>query len=496
LVLTTNYDDLYCAAALSATRVAVLGRHLADCHRILRSLDEHGEPLLWALQGFVGGQRMKPEEIVPDAAQRRSLADQVVAGHQQYQRAVNAEAHFRRAFGEVFRRRSLLFLGSGVLEDYFVNLFSEVMHHYGPGRYPHFAMLPSKQRERFDPSFLQARLGIVPVFYDFYDELPDHLNRLAALVRNWPVPAGRRDGQKEHAPVGPASLALQPDELGFCIRLTREGSAPVRVTICNTALPVPDSGALECSLVSVGRGENNMPLEGNSARTILEDARVRSLETPGWMPLDAEPSYVYRNGDGPIFGLAARHRDLADRGHDHRDLGIIPESVHTALDKIAESQIAAGAEGSKGFRSVHIGPIASGKLKPWHAIHAFAQTLVGVRRFLASGAVGDLQYICLHVVDPKVWYPVVAGKVPIPELLSSEVTTHRVEIRDTAGNVESIVVTSCGVPTLGEVLARCKVERSLWRVQIVPHPTGGADQALSDDMVLAPTMRVVLTPAR
>ena len=41
------------------------------------------------------------------------LAGQVVAGHQQYQNAINAHAHFRRAFAEVFRRRSLLFLGSG-----------------------------------------------------------------------------------------------------------------------------------------------------------------------------------------------------------------------------------------------------------------------------------------------------------------------------------------------------------------------------------------------
>jgi SIR2-like domain len=185
-VLATNYDDFYWSATASTARPNVYGRGLEDCHRVLRSLDEATPPILWTLQGFLGGQAEKHEAIIKDTIRRRELVNQLVVGHQQYQRAINSENHFRRAFAEVFRRRSLLFLGSGLLEDYLVNLFSEIIHHHGPGPYPHFALINVKERERFDSSFLQTRLGIVPVFYKDHNDIPNYLNELSTLVNYWP----------------------------------------------------------------------------------------------------------------------------------------------------------------------------------------------------------------------------------------------------------------------------------------------------------------------
>src|SRR5207245_11027 len=89
LVLTTNYDDLYWSATRPTKRPVVLGREREDCHRVLRSLDESHAPILWAIQGFLAGQVASPEDVIPDQAQRQSLSDQLVVGHQQYQRAVN-----------------------------------------------------------------------------------------------------------------------------------------------------------------------------------------------------------------------------------------------------------------------------------------------------------------------------------------------------------------------------------------------------------------------
>ncbi len=66
LVLTTNYDDLYLAAAHAVSRDAerdretlpyrLLGRSSDDCHRVLMSLRRPDLPVVWHLQGFVGGQ--------------------------------------------------------------------------------------------------------------------------------------------------------------------------------------------------------------------------------------------------------------------------------------------------------------------------------------------------------------------------------------------------------------------------------------------------------
>jgi hypothetical protein len=148
LVLSTNYDDLYWCATHPSSRPSIVGRTIDDCHRVLRALDETTPPILWVLQGFLGGQVADPEVYIKDSNRQRELLNQLVVGHQQYQRAINSEHHFRRAFAEIFRRRSLLFLGSGLLEDYLVNLFSEIIHHQGPGPYPHFVLVRTKERIR------------------------------------------------------------------------------------------------------------------------------------------------------------------------------------------------------------------------------------------------------------------------------------------------------------------------------------------------------------
>ena len=65
-------------------------------------------------------------------------------------------------------RRSLLvpFIRSGLVEHYLVNLFGEIIHYHGPGPHPHFALLNKKEKQSFDPWFLQNRLGIVTVSYE------------------------------------------------------------------------------------------------------------------------------------------------------------------------------------------------------------------------------------------------------------------------------------------------------------------------------------------
>lgn len=494
LVLTTNYDDIYWKAAADRwdPEPVVLGRHLDDCHRVLRSLDENTPPIVWALQGFLGGQFEETERVVADPRRQSELINQLVVGHQQYQRAINSSGHFRRAFAEVFRRRSLLFLGSGLLEDYLVNLFGEIIHHHGPGPYPHFALLSAHEHERFDPWFLQNRLGVVPVFYDSHEEIPAYLSELSEFVRQ------RWSGE----PAGASVRAIQPDEIAFTLDLPKAKRAPSSVKVRlrkSDGLPLPE-GPGECVVISAGRRGGNKPVPGRRTKEYFALAKKAGLvgkyDEREWRSLDRKPSYVFRYaGDSPFYAIAARRRGQTGAGYDPRDLSIIPEAVIEALKRIDRA----------GFGVVHLTPIAS---SPFHisdlgaaerhaslAIHPFAQVLRGVRRYFAGNAVRAIRCLNIHVFDPRVWYPILAGKVHVAELLSSELVTHSVEATDTDGNTEVFAVTLCRSPTLDELLEECRVDRSRWQVDIFPHPLGskGAGK-LRGDMLLAPTMKVSLKP--
>ncbi|XXY49396.1 SIR2 family protein [Sorangium sp. So ce269] len=525
LVLTTNYDDLYVVSRMRQSRAGemagvrrtgapsrearrdetdvpeVLGRSVEDCHKVLRSLESPTRPILWALQGFLGGQAARldvlDEALVLDARRRGELAGQVVAGYQQYQHAVNAQPHFRRAFAEVLSRRSLLFLGSGILEDYLINLFGEIAHHYGPGPHPHFALFSSDRRETLDVRFLQTRLGIAPVFYKDYSELPELIGRLTDAV--W---ERRAPSVVAEAPSGAvkAPLAWMPDELGFSLS---EGAAcppggARRLRLRYAPLSVPGAGdGRACVVVSVGRTPaDNRPLLGTQASGFLDMARQAGLVADtapgGWRPLDGAPSYAFRFGDAPIFGVAARDRRpeppraAGDDGpEDSRDLGIIAEAVCATLRAVDAA----------GFRRVHIGPVASGKHRLWHPLHPFVQTLAGLREFFREHPDAGIEHLELHVLSPAIWFPVVAGKVPVGEMLSSGMMKIWVDIRDAGGSSEIFAVTACGPTRVGDIKELCGLAPARWSTEILPRPSK-VEPSSADDLLVAPTSIVVFSPRR
>ncbi|MGK3963411.1 SIR2 family protein [Sorangium sp. So ce118] len=527
VVLTTNYDDLYVVSRMQQSLAGelagvrrtgapsrearrdetdvpeVLGRSVEDCHKVLRSLESPTRPILWALQGFLGGQAARldvlEEELVLDARRRAELAGQVVAGYQQYQHAVNAQPHFRRAFAEVLSRRSLLFLGSGILEDYLINLFGEIAHHYGPGPHPHFALFSSDRRETLDVRFLQTRLGIAPVFYKDYSELPELIGRLTDAVweRRAPAPSVAAE-----APSGAvkAPVAWMPDELGFSLSegaaCPPGGSRRLRLRYAPLSLPGAGDGRA-CVVVSVGRTPaDNRPLLGTQASGFLDMAREAGLVADtapgGWRPLDGAPSYAFRFGDAPIFGVAARDRRPVppraagdDGPEDSRDLGVIAEAVCATLRAVDAA----------GFRRVHIGPVASGKHRLWHPLHPFVQTLAGLREFFREHPDAGIEHLELHVLSPAIWFPVVAGKVPVGEMLSSGMMKIWVDIRDAGGSSEIFAVTACGPTRVGEIKALCGLAPARWSTEILPRPSK-VDPSSADDLLVAPTSIVVFSPRR
>ena len=160
IILTTNYDNFYVRAfaeAFDAGGLAVVGRGSEDCQRVLTSLSTAGRALLWALQGHIAA----PAGVDGHEKDRR-LANELVIDHAEYRRVTHREPDFRRAFAEVFRHRSLLFLGSGLRETYLQDLFGEVLELYGPSTRTHYAIMP---RGDVDPPFMFARFQIVVVEY-------------------------------------------------------------------------------------------------------------------------------------------------------------------------------------------------------------------------------------------------------------------------------------------------------------------------------------------
>jgi hypothetical protein len=196
LVITTNYDDLYygacrCSSVPSELSAEVLGRSPLDCKRLVSSLNgPFDRQYIWHIQGFLGGQH--PDKRSMESERIAELREQLVIGHAEYRRVANTAAQFHRCFGEIFRTRSFLFLGSSLTEDYFLNMFSEVLELVGPSPVPHFALT---LRGTVDVEFLADQMNITVCELDDWNDLPRRLAKLkcgieASLLRTvrWALP--------------------------------------------------------------------------------------------------------------------------------------------------------------------------------------------------------------------------------------------------------------------------------------------------------------------
>ena len=442
LVISTNYDDVYWSAASRDGAVEraleVLGRSPADCHHVLASLDATVDPILWAIQGFVGGPFHSPGCSVPDADQRLRLAEQVVVGHQQYQRAMSDALHFRRAFAEVYRRRSLWFLGSGITEPYLINLLSEVRHYAGVSRHPHFAWLQKDSLDKMTLQFLERRLGIVALFYENHRCLPGILDTFSTRVRK---PLSRLNALRHELHTG-----------------CSDGRNTVDVEIVDTPLPVPCNGA---TIVSVGRRGDGEPLLGCMARGATKARGRRNWGRLRYLPRqrkeDACLPSVFRYGCSDLFAVAARVAIGGDT--DVRDLGSIAVALKQGLEAAGEDH-----------GEIHVGSIASGPARPWHPIHPFVQMLVAVRQFVTGCSRPNVSRIVLHVVDWRVWLALRGNMVPVSGILLSAMVQYRVEVLSTSGSFESLTVTKPHTATVRGILDAAGLAEGCWDVDLVPEP--------------------------
>jgi len=188
LTISTNYDHLfYCACRqIFEDRLAplVLGRSPEDCKQVMSGLvSPFDREIIWHIQGFLSEQcpACAPDAVQDPAhlAHLEQLRGEIVIGHAEYRRAANTAIHFRRCFGDVFRSRSFLFLGSSISEEYFWNLFGETIELCGPSPVPHFAFL---KRGHIDVRFLAEEMNITVCEYSGHEVLVEWLERLKDAI--------------------------------------------------------------------------------------------------------------------------------------------------------------------------------------------------------------------------------------------------------------------------------------------------------------------------
>jgi hypothetical protein len=449
LIVTTNYDDLIVAAlerkgAASDTgrrSPVVLGRRRADCIDVVHSLDGLHPPIVWHVQGHVPGvARTAPDEISPD---QEAMLEQIVLGHQEYQQAINGEPDFRRAFAEVFRRRSLLFLGSGLAESYIVNLLSEALFTFGPSPHPHYALMTEQEAEQADPEFLAMRLGITAVVYGKrHADLPARLERLVREPARPEQPVARRAKETSAAnspPVGRYHRGLR----GLTFGLDHvDAGEPVELRLMHGTLPTEMPSAGECVVLSVGldpddRGSFTRIAFGKQARDFVAECprlddtaegRAIAVDRPA---LQAScPHRLFRlDGWRSVYlasATVASSTDLADT----RDLRTITDATRLVLEHL-----------SARYSRVRMGLLGAGALRAFDAGYCLLAQLSGVRGFLElPGMRGKLGCIEVHVADPEAWRALAQGDIPAAELLTSGLARVLVRVVGKSGRSEEFAL--------------------------------------------------------
>jgi len=429
LVISTNYDDLFAHAYLAARRpdndssladrygaqhLAVLGRDEDDCRRVLSSLDVTGRSVLWAIHGFLP----RSGDVPVDLEYAPKVSHDIVFGHEEYRRLAHASPQYRRAFAEVYRRRSLLFLGAGLKDMYLLDLFAEVQELYGTGPHPHFAIV---RKGEVDSGFLRSRFNINVIEVDEYDHVDQ---AIADLVNSVHQPRARATGW---------SYTTKP-------ALGRECT----LRISAGELPLPDAGsavAVSCGMT----GEDDRPFLSKRA-----DRSGNSIDTYASTIATNEE----RRASGEQRDPTRRARAILVKSkYAHTYLGQSEAGVNLPLIALCpwvsqerRDLRLVGKVTTEGFawanaehyHTLHMTLLGAGHSRPFAARFALAEIVRAWGRWQRSverTAQDSLSTLSLHVINEAALFELTSGRMDIVELLTSTDVRFWLEIFNNEGKL-------------------------------------------------------------
>lgn len=457
LVCTTNYDDVYLGARLmnllkdagneksiSDYRPRVLGRSEADCQELLEQLTFPTSETYWAIQGMLAPRNRPLQELIGSSRIDR-LAEELVVGHAEYRRVTHRAPHFRRTFADLFRSRSLLFLGSGLGEHYFLSLFDEIVELTGSPPLPHFALV---EEGRVDAEFLRRRYHILCNFYPKGQHMavPAFLSDLERAVladRSRPVRWGFG--------VGGSEIDSKDRERFTCLR---------------SAFPRPNGASDEAFAISCGRGR----LASSDDKVIPRGRPLFSKAGLGMVGVERDfPAKRRWHGDwlvtAPslpgVWGVVARELldEHSPRSADARSPDAIRIAFHQLLDEMAK----------RGVRTVHTQLLASGGgrvFNPWIALGQMAVAYGEFVRAAPRDTPRDLR-VNVYIVDSGILALLEGGWFNLARFLEGEPITLRIESVDRTHGVSSHFVIASPVQTIASIVPRAV---SFARIAARPSP--------------------------
>lgn len=452
LTLTTNYDDYFHRAYHRwhddpRDALTVLGRSAQDCQQVLSSLSSPSGCLLWALQGFLSRRGEHP------------LHSEMVVGHEEYRRVTHTAQHFRRAFAEVFRRRSFLFLGSSLGDTYLLDLFGEILEFAGANPLPHYAMV---KRDSVDAPFLRSRFNIIALEYDEHTDLPGWLDRL-------------------HEQIGRAGT--RPIRWSYSLAAADAGTATgvEDLEIVRGALPPPAEG--ELIAVSAGTGRSGTLWVSEGVFETVRSFWPQPVVGRGYLMEKLSDRFVFGyqkpDGTGPVPVVAINAR-VDDR--DRRDLRLIGEAVGELLDWAA----------ANGFRTVRMQVLASGKSAHYPARFSLAEAVRAYGRW--RRATENALALRIHVTDPRALLELASGRLDVVELLTCEDVRFWVEVVDSGQVLErELVFDDCDHP-LSRIAERFDVPRTGWEVDVNPRPRRDSEESTVDALWESDLLSVGVIP--
>jgi len=358
----------------------------------------------------------------------------MVIGHSEYRRAANTAVHFRRCFGEVFGTRSLLFLGSGLSEEYLWNLFGETLELCGPSPVPHFAFLP--KQNGVDVRFLAEEMNITVCEYESHDELKPWLEQLKDAIEKPYARVARWHVKLK----GGSTLEIEP----------------------HSHLPKPEENS-DCAVALVVRACAEGRFQPDLVDQPDQEEEFRAMFRDQIFP---NGKHVLSPAPG-IFAVRARTRPESETESD---------SVGTAI-----RELLAELDGRWNFVHLHL-PSAGGTVPPVYgfieAVRAFGNWAAKSKRSL---------HMIAHVGN-QVLLNLTSRQIGVHELLSSRLIRFWAVVNSSSGG-EPVRRVLYRTPetrlkdVLIEVLGRVDDEAfKKWAISLCPSPRNRVGHLTDEDL--------------